>query len=74
MLINYCLRCLEVRPFSRKAGFFGQMEKVIKFLVGASQVRKWESCFALFARKHSCATIKDSRSYSSMLEAKVTKH
>ena len=37
MYINYCLRCLEVRPFSRKTGFFTQMEKVIKFLVGASQ-------------------------------------
>ena len=63
-----------VRPFSRKTGFFTQMEKVIKFLVGASQVRKWERRFALFARKRSCATIKDSCSYLSMLEAKVTKH
>jgi len=38
------------------------------------QPRKWERRIALFARKRSCATIKDSHSYFSMLEAKVTKH
>lgn len=71
---RYCLICLEGRPISRKIGFFIQMDRVIKFLVGASQARKWERRFALSARKRSCATIKDSRSCFNMLEAKVTKH
>ena len=48
---RYCLICLEGKPSSRKIGFFIQMDRVIKFLVGANHARKWERHFALSAKK-----------------------
>jgi len=62
------------RPISRRTGFFRQMDWVIKFLVGARRAMKWERLVAPSAKKLSDATTKDSRSYFSMLKAKVTKH
>ena len=74
LLCKYPLKCLVGRLISRRIGFFIQTDWVIKFLVGVSQVMKWEKLFVLSAKKHSDVTTKDSLSYFSMLEAKVTKH
>ena len=40
------------KTISRKIGFFIQMDRVIKFLVGANHARKWERHFALSVKKN----------------------
>lgn len=51
LLCKYPLKCLVGRLISRRIGFFIQTDWVIKFLVGVSQVMKWEKLFVLSAKK-----------------------